>query len=133
VELDQLPPWLLREELYQSKAMLEDKLGCAVSGLAYPFGYSNTMVRMVARELGHSYGCAVGNVALSNSPDLFSLPRFTIRRSTGMSAFRQLVNGTHLARIFAKDRVLTKGWAIFRRSKAALKGGACVDWPEPPQ
>jgi peptidoglycan/xylan/chitin deacetylase (PgdA/CDA1 family) len=36
-QLDQLPERLLREELYTGKAQLEDKLGSAVTELAYPF------------------------------------------------------------------------------------------------
>ena len=123
-QLDQLPPGLLREELYLSKAKLEDKLGSPVTGLAYPFGYSNARVRNMARELGHGYGCAVGNVMISGEPDLLALPRLTVARSTGMSTFATLVRGSNVGRVFLTDRALTKGWAIVRRSKAALGGFA---------
>ncbi len=123
-QLDQLPPGLLREELYLSKAKLEDKLGSAVTGLAYPFGYSNARVRNMARELGHGYGCAVGNAMIGGEPDLLALPRLTVARSTGMSTFATLVRGSNVGRVFLTDRALTKGWAIVRRSKAALGGVA---------
>lgn len=121
-QLDQLPPALLREELYLSKAKLEDKLGSPVPGLAYPFGYSNAAVRSKAREVGHRYGCAVGNLLLGDAPDLFALPRLTVRQRTGMSTFEQLVEAKNLGRIFLTTRALTKGWAVVRRSKAALGG-----------
>ncbi len=123
-QLDQLPPALLREELYLSKAKLEDKLGSRVRGLAYPFGYSNAAVRSMARELGHRYGCAVGNLMIGDAPDLFALPRLTVGPRTGMSMFQQLVQGKNLGRIYLKTRALTKGWAVVRRSKAALGGVA---------
>ena len=119
-QLDQLPAKLLREELRASKAQLEDKLGSPVPGLAYPFGYSNARVRQMARELGHHYACAVGNVIAGTESDLFALPRLTIRRSTRMTVFQQVVRGSNVQRIFFGDRALTKGWAMVRRTRAAL-------------
>lgn len=119
-QLDQLPSRLLREELRVSKAQLEDKLGFPVTGLAYPFGYSNSRVRHMARDLGHHYACAVGNVIADTESDLFALPRLTIRRSSGMTTFQQVTRGSNIQRIFFKDRALTKGWAMVRRTRAAL-------------
>ena len=114
--LDQLAERLLREELYTSKAQLEDKLSSAVPGLAYPFGYSNARVRQVARDAGHAYGCAVGNMVLSSTSDLFALPRLTIRRSVAVPTFQQIVRG-HVPMMLWKDRALTKGWAMVRRTR----------------
>ncbi|HTP16701.1 MAG TPA: polysaccharide deacetylase family protein, partial [Streptosporangiaceae bacterium] len=119
-QLDQLPDRLLREELRSSKAQLEDKLGFPAAGLAYPFGYSSARVREVAREVGHGYACAVGNRIMGPRPDLLALPRLTVRRSTGMPAFRQIIRGSNTQRIFFRDRALTKGWAVVRHARAAL-------------
>ena len=119
-QLDQLPERLVWEELYTSKAWLEDMLGVQVPGLAYPFGYSNSTVRRVAHETGYGYGFAVCNRMASTSSDLFALERLTIRRATTLTAFRQLIHG-HDTMGLRQDRVLTKGWAMVRRSRAALK------------
>jgi peptidoglycan/xylan/chitin deacetylase (PgdA/CDA1 family) len=119
-QLDQLPPRVLRDELATGKAVLEDKLGCPVTGLAYPFGYSNARVREVAREVGHQYSCAVGNAMMNGESDQMALPRLTVQRSTAMPVFQQIVRGDNLNRIFLKDRALTKGWSVVRRSRAAL-------------
>ena len=51
-----------------------------------------------------------------------ALPRLTIRRSTSMLDFQQIVRGSGLRRIFLKDRALTKGWAMVRRTRAAVGG-----------
>ena len=115
-QLDQLPEKLLREELYRSKAQLEDKLGSPVTGLAYPFGYSNARVRQVARDAGHGYGCAVSNMIMSPTSDLLALPRLTVRRSTTMPAFQRVVRG-RVPMMLLKDRALTKGWAMVRRAR----------------
>ncbi len=119
-QLDQLPPRRLHEELHVSKAQLEDRLGAPVTGLAYPFGYSNARVRQAARDLGHEYACAVGNTMMSSQPDLFALPRLTIRRTTGMPAFCEVARGASVRQIYLQDRVLTKGWAVVRRTRAAM-------------
>ena len=119
-QLDQLPPNLLHDELATGKAVLEEKLGSPVTGLAYPFGYSNARVREVARELGHQYSCAVGNTMMCGESDLLALPRLTVRQSTAMPLFERIVRGDHLNRIFLKDRALTKGWSVIRRTRAAL-------------
>jgi hypothetical protein len=37
-----------------------------------------------------------------------------------MPTFQHLVRGSSLQRIFLKDRALTKGWAVARRSMAAV-------------
>jgi peptidoglycan/xylan/chitin deacetylase (PgdA/CDA1 family) len=121
-QLDQLPGRLLREELYASKARLEDRLGSAVPGMAYPFGYSSARVRQAVAELGHDYACAVSNARLSSESDRLALPRLTIRRSTTLAAFEHVVRGGSAGRIYLKDRALTKGWAMIRRTRAAVGG-----------
>lgn len=120
-QLDRLSETTLREELAVSKVELEDRLGAPVTGLAYPFGYSNSKVREVTRQLGYGYGCAVRNAMADPGSDLFALPRLTVARSTTMSVFRHLVHGDNLRRIFLKDHAATKGWAIARRSMATVE------------
>lgn len=119
-QLDQLPERLLREELYKSKQRLEGKLGQSVPGLAYPFGYSNARVRQVSREAGYDYGYAVRNVVADQPSDLFALPRLTVKRSTTMHAFHELIH-TPVPTTLLKERAFTKGWAMVRRARATLK------------
>jgi peptidoglycan/xylan/chitin deacetylase (PgdA/CDA1 family) len=128
-QLDQLPAKRLREELHASRARLEDRLGVAVPGVAYPFGYSNQRVRNVARDLGYAYGCAVGNAMAASDSDLFTLPRLTIRRATAMAKFQEAVQGRHVPRNYLKERALTKGWAVVRRGRAALASVSRGDLP----
>jgi peptidoglycan/xylan/chitin deacetylase (PgdA/CDA1 family) len=123
-QLDQLSVAPLRDELAVSKVQLEDRLGSPVPGLAYPFGYSNARVRAAARELRYDYACAVRNEMMTDASDPLALPRLTVRDSTRLPVFRDLVRGSNLGRIFLKDRVLTKGFAVARRSRAALPRSA---------
>lgn len=119
-QLDQLPRKQLREELRVSKAQLEDRLGGPVPGLAYPFGYSSAAVREEARAAGHGYACAVGNALPGMGSDPFALPRLTVRRSTTIPAYQQITHSRNIPMIFLKDRALTKGYAMVRRTRAAL-------------
>jgi peptidoglycan/xylan/chitin deacetylase (PgdA/CDA1 family) len=119
-QLDQLPRQQLREELRVSKAQLEDRLGQAVPGLAYPFGYSSAAVRDEARAAGHGYACAVGNTLPGPGSDPLALPRLTVRRSTTLPTYQSITQSRNIPMIFLKDRALTKGYAMVRRTRAAL-------------
>ena len=74
---------------------------CPVS--EYPYGYSNAIVRGVARSAGYDYGYAVRNTMTGPKPDLFRLPRLTVHRSTDLAEFRRLVDG-RFALTTARDR-----------------------------
>jgi peptidoglycan/xylan/chitin deacetylase (PgdA/CDA1 family) len=123
-QFDQITPGRLRDELMTSKALLEDGLGVAVPGLAYPFGYSSARVRRVAHETGYAHACAVGNAIAGPGRDPFALPRLTIRRSTRPPTFDHIVRGKKESLIFLRDRSLTKGWAMVRRTRAVLGGAS---------
>ena len=46
----------------------------------------------------------------------------TVRRSTGIEEFERLVEGRAIARNFARDRALTKGYALVRRARQGAAG-----------
>lgn len=121
-ELDQLGRKELRAELTVSKRLLEDALGTSVTGLAYPFGYSNAAVRHAALEAGYAYACAVGNAMASPQHGPLALPRLTVKASTSEDAFVQAVRGQSLSKIYRTDRMLTKGWTVVRRTRAIATG-----------
>jgi len=119
-QLDQLPESVMREELYVSKTMLEDKLGLKVPGLAYPYGYSNANVRRVAREIGYDYAYSVSNAMATSAADTFTIPRLTVRRTTSMDEFRKMVNGQDTM-VLRRDRILTNGFTVVRRAKSTVR------------
>ncbi|HUZ54530.1 MAG TPA: polysaccharide deacetylase family protein [Streptosporangiaceae bacterium] len=119
-QLDQLSPSALRRELAGSKSLLEDRLGVPVTGLSYPFGYSNRRVREAAVAVGYQYACAVANRLACTSDDRFALPRLTIGRATRLPGFAQIVRAERLPPEFLAYRLLTKGWAAVRHARSAL-------------
>ncbi len=121
-QLDQLPEAELGQELRVSKAVLEDRLGCQVPGMAYPFGYSSARVRRAARTAGYRYACAVANRVTVPEQDPFALPRLTVQRSTSLRAFERIARSQRLPLIYARERSLTKGYAMVRRTRAIVRG-----------
>jgi peptidoglycan/xylan/chitin deacetylase (PgdA/CDA1 family) len=119
-QLDQLLPRQLHEELYASKATIEDKLSLPVPGLAYPFGYSNARVRQMVRDAGYSYAYSVNNYLTKSADDHFALPRLTAQRSTTIDQFRTMVNG-HSTMTLHRDRILTQGYSMVRRARSSVR------------
>jgi peptidoglycan/xylan/chitin deacetylase (PgdA/CDA1 family) len=117
-QLDTLPEQMVRDELCASKEWLEGKLGLAVRGLAYPFGYSSALVRDVARESGYDYAHAVDNRMAGPAADAFEIPRLTVRRATTLPEFIRLVHGQTTVRL-VEDRAKTRAWSVVRQVKAA--------------
>lgn len=121
-QLDQVSTGRLREELGTSKRELEQRLGREIRGLAYPYGYSNARVRAVAGEVGYGYAFAVGNAVAGAGWDRLALPRLTVRRSTGMPTFHRMFGDGRIGPMYLRERALTKGWALVRRTRAAVGG-----------
>jgi peptidoglycan/xylan/chitin deacetylase (PgdA/CDA1 family) len=118
-KLDILPEKELREELSISKSQLEEHLGRAVPGLAYPFGYSNRRVREVARELGYAYAYSVDNAMTTGAAEKFTFPRLTVQRTTTMDDFRKMVNGKDTVAL-RRERMISRLSPVVRRAKSTL-------------
>jgi peptidoglycan/xylan/chitin deacetylase (PgdA/CDA1 family) len=119
-QLDQLSNAALQRELSLSKALLEDRLGKEVPALAYPYGYSSARVRAAVLAAGYQHAAAVSNVVIRPPNDLLALPRLTIKRSTSLNTFKQIIHCNDIPTIFLVDRTLTAGWAAVRRTRYVL-------------
>ncbi|WP_330303484.1 MULTISPECIES: polysaccharide deacetylase family protein [unclassified Streptomyces] len=116
-QLDQLPDDTLWFELLRCKEIIADELGARPVSFAFPYGYSSRRVRRTVREAGFAQSLAVGNGLARRRQGPYALQRVTVRRSTGIEEFERLVEGRAIARNFARDRALTKGYAMVRRAR----------------
>lgn len=116
-QLDQLPPGALHEELSLSKRLLEERLGRDMPSLAYPYGYSDRSVIDGVRHAGYHQAAAVTNAMAGVDASRWAVPRLTIKRSTSIESFRELVHGRSVARLYRVDHALTAGYAIVRRGR----------------
>ncbi|MEU8586370.1 polysaccharide deacetylase family protein [Streptomyces sp. NPDC048664] len=116
-QLDQLADEELWFELLRCKEIIGAELGAAPASFAYPYGYSSHRVRRTVREAGFAQSLAVGNALALRRQGPYALRRVTVRRGTGAEEFERLVRGRAIARTFARDRALTKGYAVVRRAR----------------
>jgi len=116
-QLDQLDDSALRHELIHSREIVTDEVGTAPVSLAYPYGYSSRRVRQAVRETGYGQALAVNNALARRRQGPYALTRLTVRRTTTPEEFERLVQGRAIARDFARDRALTKGYALVRRAR----------------
>jgi peptidoglycan/xylan/chitin deacetylase (PgdA/CDA1 family) len=116
-QLDQLDGPALREELWRSRTLLEDRLGLAVDAMAYPYGYSSARVRREVRGAGYTAACAVANSVTTDLHDPLARPRLTVRAGTSITGFGRVLQG----RGFLADHALTKGYAVVRRTRYAAR------------
>lgn len=123
-QLDQLTEDALWFELVRCREILTDELGTPPVSFAYPYGYSSRRVRCAVRTAGFAQSLAVGNRLARRCQGPYALRRVTVRRCTGIGEFEQLLLGRYIARSFARDRVLSKGYAIVRRARQARRKAA---------
>jgi len=116
-ELDRLDDDALRFELTRCKEIVADELGTVPTSFAYPYGYSSRRVRTAVRAAGFAQALAVGNALACRTQGPYALRRVTVRHSTSIQEFERLIEGRAIARNFARDRALTKGYAIVRRAR----------------
>ena len=119
VHLDVLRRAQIRTELRDSRARLEDLLGRAVEGVAYPHGAHDHRVLDEAVAAGYSSGAGVKN-ALSHDRDLvMAIARCTVTAQTGADAVRRLLCGEG-RRAEVRPRWRTRGYRVMRRSRHVL-------------
>ncbi|WP_329114995.1 polysaccharide deacetylase family protein [Streptomyces sp. NBC_01465] len=118
-QMDQLSGEQVWFETLRCRQIIADELGAEPVSFAYPYGYSSRSVRRTVREAGFAQALAVGNALAVRRQGPYALERVTVRRSTGAEEFERLVEGRGIARNFAGDRALTKGYALVRRVTSA--------------
>lgn len=78
-------------QLTRSKATLEQKIGCHVDFLAWPFGiYDDELIEMATRA-GYIAGFTIERRAVQESDPIMALPRFLIDGSMDSRAFGRML------------------------------------------
>ncbi|MGX2998084.1 polysaccharide deacetylase family protein [Streptomyces sp. JNUCC 64] len=123
-QLDQLPDRALDGELARCAEITTAELGVRPVSFAYPYGYSDRRVRRAVRAAGYAQALAVGNALARRAQGPYALRRVTVRRATGAEEFARLLDGRGVVRCFARDRVLTRGYAVVRRLRRLYRTAA---------
>ena len=122
LQLDTLSQAMAREEIVQSKHILEDHLGVDIHSFAYPFGYSSPSVRQLVRDAGFTSACSVKHTLSSATSDPFALERLMVHADTSVDAFANLLNRGRSASLLATlyQRARTPVWQVARRGSATV-------------
>lgn len=120
-QLDQLPDAALRDELRRNKALLEERIGAPVATMAYPYGYSSPRVRREVYKAGYFAAYAVNNAIAADGHDMLAIPRLTVARHTSLARFRLAVEGSAVPLIYLRERLLTTGYAVVRRTRYGVR------------
>jgi len=116
-QLDTVPRAVAVTELERSKAELEDALGAAVTTFAYPHGYSDRVVRDLARQCGYAGAFAVRNAHSSVHDDPFRIARLMLRADTGIDRFAHWLGGTGARVAPFPESAATKLWRSYRKAR----------------
>ncbi|MBX3330263.1 MAG: polysaccharide deacetylase family protein [Nitrospira sp.] len=78
-------PDVAEKEIIGSKRHIEDQLGAAISGFAYPFGWKQSMnevASLIVREAGFAYCCSNYGGKVTNQSDRFNIQRTGVYPTT---------------------------------------------------
>ena len=123
-QLDVLHYEAARNEIFQSKRLLEEHLNQEVFSFAYPFGYFTRKIQQCVQKAGYTSACAVKHTTSSVTDNLFSLARLMVSASTSMEEFVALLTNrssspaTAIYRMYARAR--TPVWQFLRRSASLV-------------
>ena len=122
-EMDGISERELRRQVRLCKELLDNNLDQDTDVFCYPYGYSNARVRESVRAAGYIGACVVGNAMAHYGQGPYALTRMTIDRQTSLRRVGEIVQGRSVARLFLKERALTKSYAVFRRTRNAVVRG----------
>jgi peptidoglycan/xylan/chitin deacetylase (PgdA/CDA1 family) len=126
--LDTLVEGAARDEIVRSRALLEEELGREIESFAYPNGYSSEAVRRLVPAAGYRSACAVRNTFSSIHDDRFALARLTVRDTTTIDELADWLAGFGAPPPRAGERVATRAWRVYRRTKAIASGVSGSDF-----
>ncbi len=124
-QIDTLPSAAVRNEVFQSRSILEDHLGQEVRSFAYPYGYHTSAIRQLVRSAGYTSACAVRHAMSSETDDPFALARLMIRADSTTNKFAALLTDRSSSPVKAiytmYARARTPVWQLVRRSVALVR------------
>lgn len=129
--LDTLGTRRARYEIEHSRAVIEDAAQAPVATFAYPHGYSGPRVRRLVRAAGYRGACGIKNTLSSTGDDRFALSRLLIGADTTAEDVGRWLDRTGAPAPLRRERVLTRGWRVYRRARAVVRRrpGSDPGWP----
>jgi O-antigen biosynthesis protein len=121
-QLDRVDATVISDEVRRSRRLLEDNLGMAVEGFAYPFGYWNPAARAAVADAGFRYGCVVADLMSAPDDDVLTLPRLTVNAGAGVPGLARLLAAHPTPRGRQAATAKRVAWRALRRGVPVLGG-----------
>ena len=93
IPLTHLSPERMREELKDSKELLQNRIGSEIFSFSAPKGYFHTKIKVFAREAGYRMVFTSQFDLIPRGQDLFCLNRLAIRRDLDLRGFARTLEG----------------------------------------
>jgi peptidoglycan/xylan/chitin deacetylase (PgdA/CDA1 family) len=113
--LAELGPADWHDELFQSKRVLEERLGREIRHLAYPFGSVNPDVREAAKRAGYVSACTTDKGLARAGDDPLMLRRVPIYGSDSLVDFVFRLRTAETARQMLRRRAPRPALALYRK------------------
>lgn len=127
-QMDTLGSAAAREELNRPKAMLEEALGRPVTTFAYPHGYNGPRIRRLTRAAGYDSAAGVRNAQHRPGEDTYNVSRLTLTATTTDGELTRWLNGVDQHNRSGRESPATKGWRMYRRSRAIVRRSPGSDY-----
>jgi peptidoglycan/xylan/chitin deacetylase (PgdA/CDA1 family) len=125
-QLDVLPSAQARQDVVNSKHMLEEHLAHPIYSFAYPHGYYSQNLKRLVQNAGFTSACAVKHAMSSTEDDTFALARLIISPDVVLDKFRLMLEGRNLPVAPYPEPVRTKAWRGMRWFLARIHSKAMM-------
>lgn len=73
----------IRRQVFESKKILEEKLGCSVAVFSYPEGRFNAKITQLVKDAGYQFAVATNPGKKIRNKDIYALKRLRVSENTG--------------------------------------------------
>lgn len=112
--LDCIPLQQAREEIAQSRRLIEEAIAHEVRSFAYPYGYYSRAVRDLLPACGYRSACAVGYAHSGPDDDVFALRRHIVRGDMADAQLLAILHGAVPSPGMMFDRLRSQAWGFVR-------------------
>lgn len=124
VALDAVSRATAARDVMDSKHKVEDALGDAATGFAYPYGYHDSAVQRLVQDAGFGHAVGVKNAHSHARDDRWGIARITVERGMTATWLQQTLAGPAPRTAPSRERLRTTGWRQVRRARTALTGAS---------
>jgi peptidoglycan/xylan/chitin deacetylase (PgdA/CDA1 family) len=107
---------VVRDEVLQSRRLLEDRLAVPITSFCYPLGDTSARVRRAVADAGYANGCTADPRTATSADDVLDLPRIRVRGRLSHGKIGDLVTGDTGGTAVSVTRIALPAWRRARRT-----------------